>query len=194
VTKPVRIVLFGDFTCPFSYVTETALGALSHELPLEVEHRALELYPVPHPLPFKSVDAGVEAAAPLAAELGVALRTPSVLPRTRKAHEAARFAREKGVEPRMREAIYRACFADGLDVGRIDVLVQLAIGVGLDATEARVVLDVDRYTDAVLADAELARRAGVANTPTMVVDTGADARVVTGALPLAELRQILGEP
>ena len=194
MTKPVRVVLFGDFTCPFSYVTEMALGTLAGELPVEVEHRALELYPVPHPLPFDAADERVRAAAPLAAELGLTLRAPAVLPRTRKAHEAALFAREKGVEPAMREAIYRAYFGDGLDIGRIDVLVQLAVGVGLDATESRVVLDVDRYTEAVLADAELARRAGIASTPTMVVGTGADARVVTGALPLAELREILSEP
>ncbi|HET6762407.1 MAG TPA: DsbA family protein [Longimicrobiaceae bacterium] len=194
MTKPVRVVLFGDFTCPFSYVTETALRTLSGELPLELEPRALELYPAPHPLPFDAMDARVQAAAPLAAELGLELRTPAVLPRTRKAHEVALFAREKGVEAAMRTAIYRAFFADGLDIGRIDVLVGLAVGVGLDATESRVVLDVDRYTGAVLADAELARRAGIESTPTIVAGTGADARVVTGALPLAELREILGEP
>jgi predicted DsbA family dithiol-disulfide isomerase len=194
VTKPVRVTVFSDFTCPFSYVTEAALLRLAGEVPLEPSFRALELYPTPHPLPFDAVGDRVAAARPLAQALGITLRSPAVLPRTRKAHEAARFAAEKGVEREMRGAIYRAVFADGLDVGRIDVLVQLAVSVGLDATEARVVLDVDRHTEAVLADGELARRAGIDAAPTLVVGTSPAARIVAGALPLAELKAILEQP
>ena len=194
VTKPVQVTVFSDFTCPFSYVTEAALLRLAGDLPLELSFRALELYPTPHPIPFDAVSDRVAVAHPLAEALGIPLRSPTVLPRTRKAHEAARFAAEKGVEREMRGAIYRAVFDDGLDVGRIDVLVQLAVSVGLDATEARVVLDVDRHTEAVLADGDLARRAGIEATPTLVIGTGSAARIVSGALPLAELKTILEQP
>jgi predicted DsbA family dithiol-disulfide isomerase len=188
---PVPVLVLGDFTCPFSYVTEVALWRLADEMPLEPTFRAMELYPAPHPLPFDELGGRVEAALPLARALGVELHTPAVLPRTRKAHEAARFAAEKGAEREMRIAIYRAVFEQGLDVGRIDVLVQLATGLGLDATEARVVLDVDRHAAAVEAETLAAAESGVRGTPMLVVGEGAGARVVSGALPLAELRSIL---
>jgi predicted DsbA family dithiol-disulfide isomerase len=186
---PVAALVFADFTCPFSYVTEAALWRLAEEAPLTLAFRAFELHPVPAPLPFDTLADRVSAARPLADELGVDLKTPPVLPRTRKAHEAAALAAEKGLAIPMRRAIYEAVFRDGLDVGRIDVLVRLATEVGLDVTETKVVLDVDRLTEQVIAETEGARRAGVHAVPTVVVGSGASAKVLEGALPFGELRR-----
>jgi predicted DsbA family dithiol-disulfide isomerase len=188
---PVPALVFSDFTCPFSYVAEAALWRLAGETPLELAYRAFELYPAPRPLPFDTLPRRVEAARPLANELGLELRTPTVLPRTRKAHELAALAAEKGLEQPMREALYRAVFRDGLDVGRIDVLVRLASGVGLDTTEAKVVLDIDRLTEQVATSTSLALEAGVQGVPTVVVGSGPAARTISGALPLALLRAAL---
>ncbi|MDB4948120.1 MAG: thioredoxin domain protein [Gemmatimonadetes bacterium] len=186
-------LVFADFTCPFCYVTEAALRRLADEGRVAPSLRALELYPAPAPLPFDGFAQRVEAARPLADELGLALRTPAVLPRTRKAHEAALFAAEKGLGREMREALYHAFFADGLDVGRIDVLVRLAEELGLDATETKVVLDIDRMTEQVVRDAEEARSAGIRGVPTVVLGTAAAERTLTGAWSLAELRAALDE-
>jgi predicted DsbA family dithiol-disulfide isomerase len=185
---PVQALVFSDFTCPFSYVAEAGLWKLAGEAPLELAYRAFELYPVPRPLLFDSLAERVSAALPLAEELGIELRTPAVLPRTRKAHEVAALAAEKGLARPMREALYRAVFAQRLDVGRIDVLVRLAAAVGLDTTETKVVLDVDRLTGQVIRDAATAAQAGVRSVPTVVVGSGARARTIEGALPFAELR------
>jgi predicted DsbA family dithiol-disulfide isomerase len=52
-------------------------------------------------------------------------------------------------------------FGRGEDIGRVDVLVDLARALGLDATEAKAVLDVDRYAQDVAAlSAEAAARVG----------------------------------
>ena len=190
----VKVVVFSDFTCPFSYVTEAALRTLAGEMPLDVHYRALELHPAPAPLPLETPAEWMEAVRPLAEEVGITLRPPLYASRTRKAHEAARFAAERGVGDAMRDALFRAVFAEGRDVGRIDVLVSLAAELGLDPTETRVVLDVDRHAGDVLGDAQAARRAGIHATPTLVVGEGAAARVLTGAFPLSELRGALREP
>ncbi|MEW5930157.1 MAG: DsbA family protein [Gemmatimonadota bacterium] len=184
----VQVEIFSDFTCPFCYVTEAALRRAAAEAGAEVRHRAFELYPVPAPLP---PDAGMEweeALASLAAEAGVELRRPGYQSRTRKAHEAARFARERGVEPAMRAAIFAAYFAEGRDVGRIDVLVELGEALGLDRTEFKVVLDIDRHAGAVLADEALAERSGIRSVPLLVVGSGPDAEVLVGAQSYAALR------
>lgn len=188
----VPAALYADFACPFSYVAEAALWRLADEGLVALACRAFELWPAPARLPL---DAPAEwsRAAPLAEALGLPFAVPAVRSRTRKAHEAARFAAERGVERAFREAVYRAHWAEGRDVGRIDVLAALAAGVGLDATEARVVLDVDTYAEAVAAEQDAARRAGVAAVPTLELGEGAAARTVTGALPLDELRRALHE-
>jgi predicted DsbA family dithiol-disulfide isomerase len=186
----VPVVVFSDFTCPFSHVTEAALRRLEDEGLAALRYAAFELYPAPAPLGTPSAD-DVALAQPLAHELGIALRTPASMPRTRKAHEAAKLAEQKGSGRAMRQALFAAYFGEGRDVGRIDVLVELAAALGLDATEAKVVLDVDTFSGAVDADRVLAERIGITAVPALVVGAGADAERVMGAQPYAALRELL---
>ena len=186
----VPVVVFSDFTCPFSHVTEAALRRLEDEGLAAPRYAAFELHPAPTLLGTPSAD-DVRAALPLAEELGIALRLPPSSPRTRKAHEAAKLAEQKGVGRAMREALFAAYFGEGRDVGRIDVLVELGAAQGLDATELKVVLDVDTFSGAVDADRVLAARLGIAAVPVLIVGAGADAELVSGAQPYAALRELL---
>jgi predicted DsbA family dithiol-disulfide isomerase len=186
----VPVVVFSDFTCPFCHVTEAALRRLEDEGVAAPRYAAFELHPAPAPPGTPSGD-DLRAALPLAEELGIALRAPGFVPRTRKAHEAAKLAEQKGVGRAMREALFAAYFGAGRDVGRIDVLVELGAALGLDPTELKVVLDVDTFSGAVDADRALARRLGIAAVPALVVGGGADAELVSGAQPYAVLRELL---
>ena len=187
----VPVLVFSDFTSPFCHVTEAALRRLEDEGLAVPRYAAFELYAAPAPLPLSAPAGEVEAARPLADEAGVPLRLPPVLPRTRKAHELAKQAAERGLGRAMREALFAAYFGDGRDIGRVDVLVELAAALGLDATETHVVLDVDRHGGAVDADAMLARRLGIDAVPALVVGGGAGAELLLGAQPLDVLRDVL---
>jgi predicted DsbA family dithiol-disulfide isomerase len=190
----VPVVVFSDFTCPFSYVTEAALQRLEDEGRAAPVFAAFELFPAPAPLPLVDADEGwPDALLALAAEAGVELRTGRVPARTRKAHEAAKLAAQKGVGREMRRALYAAHFQGGRDVGRIDVLVELAAALGLDLSEAKAVLDVDAFTAAVERDEALARRAGVEATPALIVGAGPGAALLLGAHGIGALRQALDE-
>jgi predicted DsbA family dithiol-disulfide isomerase len=183
----VPVVVFSDFACPFSYVTEAALRRMEAAGEVELTYLAYELYPAPAPLPAD--DGGwMDALRPLADELGLAPRMPPAPARTRKAHEAAAFAQARGAGPAMRDAIFAAYFGEGRDIGRIDVLVELGAALGLDRTELKVVLDVDSLAPRIQAEQDAARQAGVTGTPTIVAGTGDAARWLVGARPYAELR------
>jgi predicted DsbA family dithiol-disulfide isomerase len=186
----VPVVVFSDFTCPFCHVTEAALRRLEDEGVAAPRYAAFELYPAPTPPGTPSPD-DVRAALPLAEELGIPLTVPRILPRTRKAHEEARAAERKGAGRAMREATFAAYFGDGRDIGRIDVLVELGAALGLDATELKVVLDVDTFSGAVDADRALAARLGIAAVPALVAGAGGDAELIVGAQPYAALRELL---
>lgn len=80
-----------------------------------------------------------------AREAGVPLRWGGPVPWTRKAHELALHAREKGCFDPIHRAIFRAHFEEERDIGRVDVLLELASGAGLDPGEVRTVLGVDRF-------------------------------------------------
>lgn len=189
----VPVVVFSDFACPFSYVTEAALRRMETAGQVEPTWLAWELYPAPAPLPPADAGAWMDALRPLADELGLPLRVPAPV-RTRKAHEAAAFAQSRGAGAAMRDALFAAHFAEGLDIGRIDVLVEIGDAAGLDRSELKVVLDVDSLAPRIQAEQAAARRAGVEGVPTLVAGTGDEARWIVGARPFAELRAaILGE-
>ena len=76
-----------------------------------------------------------DSVYPLSDRLGFNMKLPSVQPRSRKAHEAAHWARSAGYFNEYNLAIFRAFFEKGEDIGKIDVLV------GIRAVPAFVVGD-----------------------------------------------------
>jgi predicted DsbA family dithiol-disulfide isomerase len=117
-------------------------------------------------------------------------RTPATLPHTRKAHELALHAEARDCRAAVDSAMFRVALVEGRDVGRVDVLVELAVDAGLDRSETRAVLDVDRYTDEVVRLREAAASQGVVGVPTMV-HAG---RLLEGVRTMDEIRAWLGAP
>jgi predicted DsbA family dithiol-disulfide isomerase len=190
----VPVVIFSDFTCPFSYVTEVALRRRVAEGGVEVQYRAFELYPAPAPLPApERPGSWEEALRPLASAEGLELRAQAHLPRTRKAHEAARFAHEHDRGDAMRDAVFAAYWIDGRDIGRVDVLVDLGARVGLNSTELKIALDIDDYADSVARDRAAALRAGLTGVPSLMIGTGPSTRVLIGAFSYDDLGAALAQ-
>lgn len=137
--------------------------------------RPLELAPAGAP-PRSGQDpawrAMTEAVLEEARALGAAphpalLEERGSLPRTRKAHELALHAREMGSFEAVNRALFEARFLRGEDVGRIDLLVAVAERAGLDPGDARTVLGVDRFADAVEAERAALLEGGVLGVPTL---------------------------
>jgi predicted DsbA family dithiol-disulfide isomerase len=190
MSKP-PVILAADFVCPFSYVTEEALRSVAGRGRV-VRHLAFELYPAPVPLPVRASEPEwLRSLLPHAEMVGVELRPPGFVPRTRKAHEAAKLAQRQEAETELRDAIYRAYWSESLDIGRIDVLVTLAERCGLDAEALKIGLDIDAVTDEILQDRAVADRAGIRQTPTLIVATRAEPRIAVGAQTLEQLDALL---
>lgn len=186
---PAPLLLAFDYLDPISLLLETALGEILAPR-VEVERLALELAPPHTPLLSAESDdwkgrvrTGLREGPPL----GIHLVPPTLLPRTRKAHELALLGREEGCFPPVHKALFQACLMEGRDVGRVDELVQIAERVGLDAALSRVTLDVDRFAPEV--DAQLARTEAldIHVTPTLLWDGGG----LEGYLPPDQLRSLL---
>lgn len=136
-----------------------------------IDWRGFELRPPPHLLidPASARWQDYHARiTDLAHDLGISMETPQLLPWTRKAHELAEFARDRDCDHTVRRALFEAHFVDRIDIGRIDLLVEIAHRAGLDRTETRAVLDVDRYTDVVLGHREALRTHDVIKLPALV--------------------------
>lgn len=136
--------------------------------------KAFELRPEPVP----TLDPGGQyltrvwqsAVYPLAGRLGVKMRLPPVQPRSRRAHEAAHWARSRGRFGDYNAAVFRAFFERGEDIGRTEVLLQLADDSGLDSAGLRAALDERAFEPGVLADERDAAELGVSGVPAFVAD------------------------
>lgn len=68
----------------------------------------------------------------------------------------------------LHDALYRAYFVDGLNIGDIDVLVGIASSLGLPGEEARQVLETRSFSARVDEDWARARQFGITGVPTFV--------------------------
>lgn len=89
--------------------------------------------------------------------------------------------------PAIHDALYRAYFVDGTDIGDVGALVGIAERVGLPADEARRVLNERSFRAAVDRDWAQARAQGVTGVPTFV----AGGRAVVGAQPYETLENLV---
>ena len=174
--EPTLPCLFFDYVDPLSYLVDRELAAVGPAGALAGLRRVpLELRPPPSPLLDPDAPEWRDRwslAEQVARGLGVRLALPSLVPWTRKAHELVLHAEARGVGDVAHRAVFEAVFGRGWDVGRVDVLVALAKELGLDATEAKAVLDVDRYASEVAAGRGLAAGLGVAGSPALASRQG----------------------
>ncbi|MCH7890037.1 MAG: DsbA family protein [Gemmatimonadetes bacterium] len=163
------LVFYFDYVDPGSYLTHRQLGQLLPDGSQPTVH-PLEVCPVPQELIDGTAPDWIayeKTVARLAQEAEIPMAHPTFIPWSRKAHELRLHAAEKALEPPMHEEIFSVRFQEGADIGRIDVLVAAAERVGLDVSESKAVLDIDKHRDRVVDLRQEAERAGIKRVPTL---------------------------
>jgi predicted DsbA family dithiol-disulfide isomerase len=197
----IQIDVWSDYVCPFCYLEEPIFEQLRQEYGenVQVIWRAFELRPDPIP----TLDPNGEylrttwerSVYPMAKERGVTLRLPPVQPRSRKALEAAEFAREQGCFEAMHHALFRAFFEDGLDLNNLDILLAIAESVGLERKALRMALDNGQYTERVVNDQALAHKLNISGVPALLIHRADEplekAVLLSGAQPYATVRTVV---
>jgi predicted DsbA family dithiol-disulfide isomerase len=123
----------------------------------------------------------------VADELGLPLSDRKKTYNSRLAQELAKWAESKGKGDAFHEAVFRAFFAEGKNIGDADELAAIAKSVGLAEEEARSVLKSRVFREAVDADWSRSRELGITAVPTFVVGRQA----IVGAQPYEVLGQFL---
>jgi predicted DsbA family dithiol-disulfide isomerase len=187
--------VFSDYVCPFCWLAEPALDQLKREeADLEIIRRAYELRPEPVP----TLDPKGEylervwrhAVYPMADRMGMAIKLPPVQPRSRRAHEAARWARDQGRFDDYNEAVFRAFFQRGEDIGKADVLAGLASELDLDGESLGLALTRRDYEAEVLADERAAGAMQIRSVPAFVAER---LTMLSGVQPLENLKELVDD-
>ena len=147
----------------------------------------------PEPVPTLDPDGDYLVSAwqnhvyPLAAKMNMPLKKPPIQPRSRLAHEAAKWADKQGRFVEYNLALFRAFFEHGKDIGEIEILKGLAADLKLDAESLHISLKNGDYTAMVLADENEAMQVGVRAVPAFVVNGKVQVAGVQSAERLHEL-------
>lgn len=204
----MKVEIWSDVVCPWCYIGkrrfETALADFPHRDAVEVIYRSFELDP------YAEVDSGQSVTVRLAEKYSVSLEQAAAMNRrvtgiateegldyhlekaqhanTVKAHRLIHFATSKGRQNEALERVMTAYFTEGENIGDTETLARLAADAGLDADEARAILEGGDYADAVRADERRAAMLGITGVPFFVVD---ERYGVSGAQPAELLREVL---
>jgi len=106
---------------------------------------------------------------------------------SRLAQELGKWADTQPGGEAIHDALFKAYFVDGRNIGDPDVLLDVSRSVGLDEAKAREVIEKRTYKAAVDADWEKSRQYGVTGVPTFV----AGGQGVVGAQPYEALEQLI---
>jgi predicted DsbA family dithiol-disulfide isomerase len=211
-SHPLQIDVVSDVVCPWCYIGKHRLEralALVQDVPIEVNWRPFFLNPwVPREgmsredylvTKFGSVEAYKGIASRVkeaAAEEGLQYNPERMQrqPNTIDCHRLIHWADASGAAAAMKQKLMELYFRDGGDLTQLDVLVQAAADVGLDADAIRERLGTDADVDLVSAQASEASSKGLSSVPTYVF---ARQYAVSGAQPpeqlAAAIRQIAME-
>lgn len=105
-----------------------------------------------------------------------------------KAHQLLDFALSQGKQHPLKLALFSAHFSDGLNVSDQAVLLEVAKTVGLDAAQAKDVLEKETFASSVREKQALWQREGISGVPTMIFG---GKFAVTGAQGAQNYAQIL---
>ena len=170
---------------------------MSREYEIEVRWLAFPLHPeTPEEgLTLEELFAGRNVDVPriqerlkrVADSLGLPLAGRTKTYNSRLAQELGKWAESEGAGDRFHDAVFRAYFAGGVNIGKVDELVGLAASVGLPEDAARHVVLARTFRAAVDADWDRSLALGITAVPTFI----AAGRRVVGFQPYETLAQLV---
>jgi predicted DsbA family dithiol-disulfide isomerase len=208
----LTIEIYSDLICPWCYIGRHRLGEalklLELSEPPNIVWRPFELNP---DLPKSGLDRRMYRTAKFGswersqamdrevAETGKTLgltfhydRTLTT-PNTLEGHRLLWWARQTGSQDALAEALFRAYFSEGRDIGELEVLTEVAAEVGLSRDQAWRFLQSEQGRVEVLAEEREARRRGLNSVPFFFLN---GIPTFAGAQPpgtfIEAFRQVLG--
>jgi predicted DsbA family dithiol-disulfide isomerase len=121
-------------------------------------------------------------------EVGVAFGTHTILSNSKLALMASEFARDQGQYESFHENMFHAYFTKGLDIGKPDVIADVAKKSGLDEKETLSAIRDGRYTSRLNETRKEASLIGLTGVPLFVIE---NKHKIVGAQPIETFRDLL---
>ncbi|MGH1370633.1 MAG: DsbA family oxidoreductase [Cellvibrionaceae bacterium] len=189
----LRIDMVSDVVCPWCIIGYQkllkALDRVKHSRPdleVEVVFQPFELNPNMPPqgqnvnehiaekygADQRTIDDNRARMREVGAELGITFNSndQARIYNTFEAHKLLHFAHTMGLQLALKLALFDAYFSQRLDVSNREVLIELALKVGLPEDQSRAVLEGDELDSVVRAELQKYINAGVSSVPTFIFE------------------------
>src|SRR5208283_801597 len=143
----IRIKMFSDYICPFCYLGKAIIDKLKNRFDIEIEHVGIEIHPE---TPIGGVDLRkwisetdemYEHLRSRGKEYGLNFCDVKMLPNSRKSLLVGEYSRKIGKNEDFTNAIFKAYFEDCQDIGKEEVIIEVAEKVGLTKHEVETALE-----------------------------------------------------
>lgn len=196
----IKIGVVSDVVCPWCYIgkqrLEKAMHQSSDRFDFEVEYFPFELNPhMPedgvdyreyHIKKFGSESKYIQLTSHIKETanqegLDFNMELQKTAPNTRNAHRIILVAKEAGKQIQVADALFKAYFSGGVDLSKVDNLIDISVSVGLDKTKIEQLLHSNTgKLEIEMAEKEL-QDLGITGVPLFMID---DKFAVSGAQPV----------
>jgi predicted DsbA family dithiol-disulfide isomerase len=172
----LRVVVFADFVCPYSFLAVDQIDRLAAEYDVKPLWRPHWLHPETPPEGTPRASTAEASAKRERLQAWIREMAPEQYPRIRfpeKRHysflafEALEYAYDAGADLAYKTALYELMWTEGRDIGAIDTLVEAGQRIGLDGQDMRAALEDRVYGERALDAVNGARQIGITSTPTI---------------------------
>lgn len=192
--KKTKIIVYSDNICPFCYVGAKRIEKLKEEFNFEIEWKSFEIHPE---TPADSIDlkefyptSDLEAIKDYLENFGsdVDIKINNTrLSNSQLSLQAGEFAKTQGMFEVFQQEVFCSYFDEGKDIGRKDVLLEIAEKIGLNKAELIAYLNSPEAKERVNNSSRGAIDSGINGVPTFIIGN----EVVVGAQPTDTLRMVI---
>lgn len=186
----MKVEIWSDIACPFCYIGkknyEKALEKFDDASNIEIEWYSFQLDPtIPEEgnedlsmmtyleqrkgMPASQIKEMFGNISQMGENVGIEFNfDKAVIANTLHAHRLLQLAKTKGISNEAEEALFKAYFTDGVDIGSFQELKKIGIAIGLEESELEEVLHGDKFLYEVNQDIREASNIGVQGVPFFV--------------------------
>ncbi|MBS1773115.1 MAG: DsbA family oxidoreductase [Bacteroidetes bacterium] len=186
----MKVDIWSDVMCPFCYIGkrnfENALVRFENNKDIKVVWHSFQLDPNMEYQPGKDVYSYLAErkgqsiewskqmhvqVTQMAKDAGLEYNfDKAVINNSYTAHRFLQLAKKHGLGDAAEEALFKAYFTEGKNIGDHDTLIQLGIGIGLGATEVGEVLNSEAFANEVDEDIYMAQQYGIRGVPFFIIN------------------------
>lgn len=190
MNRKMKVEIWSDIACPFCYIGkknyEKALEKFDDASNIEIEWYSFQLDPtIPEEgnedlsmmayleqrkgMPASQIKEMFGNISQMGENVGIEFNfDKAVIANTLHAHRLLQLAKTKGISNEAEEALFKAYFTDGVDIGSFQELKKIGIAIGLQESELDEVLHGDKFLYEVNQDIREASNIGVQGVPFFV--------------------------